>query len=106
MLHSLYLLCVAVQKRACLFCSPTFFRLNPANTIGIIVWRVPKFLINPLTVGSDVWIDLSFMMVATIMVFAFALTGKIKRSHGLILISTYVIYVTILLLRAFNVIVL
>ena len=81
------------------------------NVIGSNIFNILLILglsgiINPLTVGSDVWIDLSFMMISTIMIFAFALTGKIKRSHGLILIATYVIYVTILLLRAFNVIVL
>ena len=39
------------------------------------------------------------MMVATVVVFGFALTGKIKRSGGISLLVMYAAYLTYLIVR-------
>jgi len=56
-------------------------------------------VINPLTSGSQVLIDVIVMLSVTVLVFAFALTGKISRKHGIVLLSVYVLYLTYLILR-------
>lgn len=55
--------------------------------------------VNPLTTGSQVIIDAVVMMAATIVVFIFALTGKIKRSGGIALLCMYGAYLAYLIVR-------
>lgn len=55
--------------------------------------------VNPLTTGSQVLVDVIFMLVVTVLVFAFALTGKLNRKHGIVLLCLYVLYLTYLILR-------
>lgn len=74
------------------------------NVIGSNIFNILFVLgiagtVNPLTTGSQVIIDAVVMMVATIVVFIFALTGKIKRSGGIALLCMYGAYLTYLIVR-------
>lgn len=74
------------------------------NVIGSNIFNILFGLgiagtVNPLTTGSQVIIDAVVMMVATIVVFIFALTGKIKRSGGIALLCMYGAYLAYLIVR-------
>ena len=74
------------------------------NVIGSNIFNILFVLgiagtVNPLTTGSQVIIDAVVMMVATIVVFIFALTGKIKRSGGIALLCMYGAYLAYLIIR-------
>ena len=74
------------------------------NVIGSNIFNILFVLgiagtVNPLTTGSQVIIDAVVMMVATIVVFIFALTGKIKRSGGIALLCMYGAYLAYLIVR-------
>ena len=74
------------------------------NVIGSNIFNILFVLgisatISPLTTGSQIVIDLIVMGFATIAVFAIALTGKIKKWHGGLLIGMYAAYVTYLIIR-------
>ena len=74
------------------------------NVIGSNIFNILFVLgiagtVNPLTTGSQVIIDAIVMMVATVVVFGFALTGKIKRSGGISLLVMYAAYLTYLIVR-------
>ena len=75
-----------------------------SNLFNILFVMGIASTVNPLTVGADIWLDLVFMSIATILVFVFCLTGKIKKWHGLSLLGIYVIYIGLLMLRTFGVI--
>ena len=67
------------------------------NVIGSNIFNILFVLgiagtVNPLTTGSQVIIDAVVMMVATIVVFIFALPGKIKRSGGIALLCICLLY--------------
>ena len=69
------------------------------NVIGSNIFNILFGTVNPLTTGSQVIIDAVVMMVATIVVFIFALTGKIKRSGGIALLCMYGAYLAYLIVR-------
>lgn len=74
------------------------------NVIGSNIFNILFVLgiagtVNPLTTGSQVIIDAVVMMVATIVVFIFALTGKIKCSGGIALLCMYGAYLAYLIVR-------
>lgn len=74
------------------------------NVIGSNIFNILFVLgiagtVNPLTTGSQVIIDAVVMMVATIVVFIFAQTGKIKRSGGIALLCMYGAYLAYLIVR-------
>ena len=74
------------------------------NVIGSNIFNILFVLgiagtVNPLTTGSQVIIDAIVMMAATIVVFIFALTGKIKRSGGIVLLCMYGAYLAYLIVR-------
>lgn len=74
------------------------------NVIGSNIFNILFVLgiaatINPLTTGAQIVVDLIVMGFATIAVFAIALTGKIKKWHGGLLLGMYVAYVTYLIIR-------
>ena len=74
------------------------------NVIGSNIFNILFVLgiagtVNPLTTGSQVIIDAVVMMVATIVGFIFALTGKIKRSGGIALLCMYGAYLAYLIVR-------
>ncbi len=74
------------------------------NVIGSNIFNILFVLgiagtVNPLTTGSQVIIDAVVMMAATIVVFIFALTGKIKRSGGIALLCMYGAYLAYLIVR-------
>ena len=74
------------------------------NVIGSNIFNILFVLgiagtVNPLTTGSQVIIDAVVMMTATIVVFIFALTGKIKRSGGIALLCMYGAYLAYLIVR-------
>ncbi|MCH5160373.1 MAG: calcium/sodium antiporter [Clostridiales bacterium] len=55
--------------------------------------------VNPLTTDSQVLIDAFFMLGITVMLFVFALSGKLRKAHGFVLLGCYVFYLTYLILR-------
>lgn len=74
------------------------------NVIGSNIFNIIFVLgfagvINPLTTGSQIIIDLVVMMVATLIVFIMSLRGKITKKNGIFLIICYVAYVTYLVVR-------
>lgn len=74
------------------------------NVIGSNIFNVLFVLgisatISPLTTGSQIVVDLIVMGFATIAVFGIALTGKIKKWHGGLLLGMYAAYVTYLIIR-------
>lgn len=74
------------------------------NVIGSNIFNILFVLgisatINPLTTGSQIIIDLIVMGCATMVVFGIALTGKIKKWHGGLLIGLYAAYVVYLIIR-------
>ena len=74
------------------------------NVIGSNIFNILFVLgisatINPLTTGAQIVVDLIVMGFATITVFAIALTGKIKKWQGGLLIGMYAAYVVYLVIR-------
>ena len=55
--------------------------------------------VNPLTTNSQIIIDAFVMLAVTVMLFMFALSGKLRKSHGVVLLVCYVLYLTYLVLR-------
>ena len=55
--------------------------------------------VNPLTTNSQVLIDAFFMLGITILLFVFALSGKLRKAHGFVLLGCYALYLTYLVLR-------
>ena len=55
--------------------------------------------VNPLTTSSQVIIDAFVMLAITVLLFVFALRGKLGKSHGWVLLGCYVLYLTYLVLR-------
>ena len=55
--------------------------------------------VNPLTTDSQVLIDVFFMLGVTVALFVFALSGKLRKAHGFVLLGCYVLYLTYLILR-------
>lgn len=55
--------------------------------------------VNPLTTGSQVLVDVFVMIAITVMLFVFSLSGKLKKSHGFVLLGCYVVYLVYLVLR-------
>ncbi len=56
-------------------------------------------VINPLSGGSEVFVDVIVMLVVTLLVFLFSLNGKFSKREGIILLSCYVLYVAYLIMR-------
>ena len=79
------------------------------NVVGSNIFNILFVLgisatVNPLTTGGEVVIDLIVMMSITILLFVFALSGKLGKKHGIVFVSIYVIYITYLILRTVGVI--
>ena len=55
--------------------------------------------VNPLTANSQVLIDAFVMLAVTVMLFVFALRGKLRKSHGVVLLVCYALYLAYLVLR-------
>lgn len=56
-------------------------------------------IITPLSIGSQVLIDIAVMMVAAILAFVLSLKGKLTKRDGWIFIACYVAYLVYLILR-------
>lgn len=56
-------------------------------------------LITPLTIGSQIIIDIAVMMFAAILAFILSLKGKLTKKDGFIFIACYVLYLVYLILR-------
>jgi len=56
-------------------------------------------VICPLKAGNQVYADVVVMMVVTLLVFVFALRGKLKRGHGIALLTIYGVYLAYLIMR-------
>ncbi len=76
------------------------------NVIGSNIFNILFVLglssvVNPLTTGSQIVVDLLVMNVSTLIVFFMCLKGKISKKGGLFLILLYCCYVGYLILRTF-----
>ena len=74
------------------------------NVIGSNIFNIVFVLgisatVNPLTTGSQIIIDLVVMLASTLLVFIFALRGKITKKNGIIMLLCYVAYLIYLILR-------
>ena len=74
------------------------------NVIGSNIFNMLFVLgiaatVNPLTTESQVLVDAFVMLGVTVMLFVFALSGKLRKAHGFVLLGCYVIYLTYLILR-------
>ncbi len=79
------------------------------NVIGSNIFNILFVLgisavVNPLTTGNEIVVDLIVMMSITLLLFGFALTKKLDRRMGIIFLSIYVLYLTYLILRTVGVI--
>ena len=74
------------------------------NVIGSNIFNIVFVLgisgvVNPLTTGSQIVIDLFVMLASSLVVFFLSLRGKIGKKEGIILIVLYAIYVGYLVVR-------
>lgn len=74
------------------------------NVIGSNIFNIVFVLglagvINPLTSGSQIIVDVLFMLGVTLFVFVLALKGKLGKKEGIILICLYAAYLTYLIIR-------
>ena len=74
------------------------------NVIGSNIFNMLFVLgisatVNPLTTGSQVLVDVFFMLAITVLLFVFCLRGKLNRVHGFVLLGLYVLYLVYLVLR-------
>lgn len=74
------------------------------NVIGSNIFNVVFVLgisatVNPLTIGSQIIVDLIVMVSASVLLFILSLRGKLEKKHGILMISLYFIYVMYLILR-------
>ena len=74
------------------------------NVIGSNIFNLLFILgigsvINPLTIGSQIVIDLAVMLFAVIIAFILSLKGKLNKRDGVIFVLCYVVYITYLVLR-------
>lgn len=74
------------------------------NVIGSNIFNILFVLgiastVNPLTVGSQIWVDLVVMGAATLLLLIFAFTGKIKKWGGWTFVLCYVGYLAYLITR-------
>ena len=77
------------------------------NVIGSNIFNIIFVLgiaatVNPLTSGPQVVVDVIVMMVVTLVVFVFAIYGKISKKDGFILLGLYVIYLVYLIIRTIS----
>ena len=74
------------------------------NVIGSNIFNMLFVLgisatVNPLTTGSQVLVDVFFMLAVTVLLFVFCLRGKLRRPHGIVMLALYVLYLVYLVLR-------
>ena len=74
------------------------------NVIGSNIFNMLFVLgisatVNPLTTDSQVLVDVFVMLAVTAMLFVFALSAKLRKAHGFVLLGCYVFYLTYLILR-------
>lgn len=74
------------------------------NVIGSNIFNILFVIgiastVNPLTVGNQIWVDITVMLIATVLVFVFAIFGRINKAGGFILLISYVIYLVYLVIR-------
>lgn len=75
------------------------------NVIGSNIFNVFLILgissvIHPIAISSEVFVDMAFMLIATILTYMFAITKKkVNRFEGGILAVLYIIYMIFIILR-------
>lgn len=74
------------------------------NVIGSNIFNMLFVLgisatVNPLTTGSQVLVDVFFMLAITVLLFVFCLRGKLRKVHGFVLLGLYTVYLVYLVLR-------
>lgn len=70
-----------------------------SNIFNILFVLGMSAVITPLTVGDQIIVDLSVMMVSTLFVFGLCFLGKINRKWGAVLIGCYAGYLIYLICR-------
>lgn len=74
------------------------------NVIGSNIFNIVFVLgisstINPLTTGSQIIVDLIVMLSTTLLVFVFAIRGRIGKKEGIVMLLLYAVYVAYLITR-------
>lgn len=70
-----------------------------SNIFNIIFVLGTAGVIAPFSIASYMIVDLIVLVVATLLVFAFVIKGKLTRKHSVVLISMYALYLIYLILR-------
>lgn len=70
-----------------------------SNMFNMLLVMGIAAIVSPLTIGSQVIVDVLVMIVATALLLIFAQKGKLTRAHGIVLLSMYVLYLVYLVLR-------
>ena len=70
-----------------------------SNIFNILFILGISSIINPLTIGSQIIIDLIVMIFAVVLAFILSLKKKLTKRDGLIFVLCYVAYVSYLILR-------
>ncbi len=78
------------------------------NVIGSNIFNIVFVLgiagvVNPLTTGKQIVVDLFVMLGSTLIVFVLALKGKIGKKEGIFLLLLYFLYVIYLVIRTVTV---
>lgn len=78
------------------------------NVIGSNIFNILFVLgiasvVNPLTTGSQIVVDLIIMMSITLLLFGLAFTKKLGKKTGFLFLAIYVLYLTYLILRTVGV---
>lgn len=74
------------------------------NVVGSNIFNILFILgiagtVNPLTTGSQIVIDLLFMLGITLLLFVLSLKGKLGKKQGIILLACYLGYLAYLITR-------
>ena len=75
-----------------------------SNIFDILFVLGLSAVVNPLTTGNEIVIDLIVMMSSALLLFGISLTKKLDRKIGIIFIIFYLMYLTYLVLRTLGII--
>ena len=70
-----------------------------SNIFNILLILGVSSVITPLTIGTQIIIDIAVMLLAVVLAFILSIKGKLNKKDGLIFILCYVAYIAYLILR-------
>ena len=70
-----------------------------SNIFNILLILGVSSVITPLTIGTQIIVDIAVMLLAVVLAFILSIKGKLNKKDGLIFILCYVAYIAYLILR-------